>query len=166
MTSKARSLVTSFDRWVGANNIPTTFEYAKGWWDYVEVIQRFGRKFDVTDVSVIGHYIVRTPPPEEEVSMPAVSLSGHGVTVALKWDFGATSRWPREWTVSVRRRSPYLGPTFGLFDPTLDLRSEHIEGLSPDFVFGPYRENPAEFSCALEDEWDVATLLRVVFHEP
>ncbi len=55
-------LVTSFDRWVGQNNISTTFEYAKGWWDYVEIVQRFGRKFDVADVTVIGHYTMRTPP--------------------------------------------------------------------------------------------------------
>jgi hypothetical protein len=32
-------------------------------------------------------------------------------------------------------------------------------------VFGPYRENASEFTCELEDEWDVATLLRFVFHE-
>ena len=98
--------------------------------------------------------------------MPAVALVGDGVTVALKWDFGAACRWPREWTVSVRRRSPYLGPTFGLFDPALDLRGAQVDGLGPDYVFGPYRKNPAEFTCAVEDEWDVATLLRFVFHEP
>ena len=97
--------------------------------------------------------------------MPAVALVRSDVMVALKFDFGATRRWPFEWTVSVRRRSPYLGPTFGLFDPALDLRSEPMEGLVPDFLFGPYRENAAEFTCELEDEWDVATLLRMVFHE-
>ena len=59
--------------------------------------------------------------------MPAVALVGDGVTVALKWDFGAACRWPREWTVSVRRRSPYLGPTFGLFDPGLDLRGAEAQ---------------------------------------
>lgn len=57
-------------------------------------------------------------------------------------------------------------PTFGLFDLNVDLRAEHIEGLAPGFVFGRYRENPAEFTCEVEDEWDVATLLRFVFHEP
>lgn len=97
--------------------------------------------------------------------MPAVALLGDGVTVALKWDFGADCRWPREWTVSVRRRSPYLGPTFGLFDPSVDLRDERVKGLAPDCLFGPYRKNAAEFTCELEDEWDVATLLRFVFHE-
>jgi len=162
----SRASITEFDRWVGANNILTTFEYGKGWWDYVELIRRFSHKFEVADVRVVGHYFVHTPPPEEVLPMPAVALSGHGVMVALKWDFGARCRWPLEWTVSVRRRSPYLGPTFGLFDPAFDLRAHSAEGLSPELVFGPYRQNQAEFSCELEDEWDVATLLRFVFHEP
>ena len=158
--------VTSFDRWVGANNIPTTFEYGKGWWDYVELVQRFGRKFRAADVTVIGQYAIRTPPPEEVLPMPAVALIADGITVALKWNFGRMRKWPLEWTVSVRRRSPYLGPTFGLFDVNVDLRNEHIDGLAPDYVFGSYRQDPAEFTCEVEDEWDVATLLRFVFHEP
>jgi hypothetical protein len=65
----------------------------------------------------------------------------------------------------VRRRSPYRGPTFGLFDAALDLRASPLEGFGPDWVFGPYRENQAEFSCELEDEWDVAAFLRLVLHE-
>jgi hypothetical protein len=158
-------LVTEFDRWVADNNIPECFEYGKGWWDYVELIRRFANKFDMPDVRVVGHYAVRTPPPEEELPMPAVGLTKGSVLVAMKWDFGAACRWPREWTLSIRRPSPYLGPTFNLFDPGLDLRRERVDGLSPDFVFGPYRENPAEFSCDLEDEWDVANLLRLVLSE-
>jgi hypothetical protein len=126
---------------------------------------RFSSKFDLDDVRVIGHYTIRTPPPEEKLPMPAVALAGRGVLVALKWDFGAMRQWPFQWTVSVRRRSPYLGPIFGLFEPSLDLRGERVEGLAPDFVFGPYRENPAEFTCEVEDEWDAATLLRLVLHE-
>lgn len=159
-------LVTTFDRWVGANNIPSTFEYGKGWWDYVELVRRFAHKLDVADVTVIGHYTIRTPPPQEALPMPAVALVGEGIVVAMKWDFGAAARWPREWTVSVRRQSQYRGPTFGLFDPELDLRLEDVEGLAPEYVYGPYRENPAEFTCELDDEWDVATLLRLLFHEP
>ena len=160
------TIITEFDRWVGENNIPDTFEYGKGWWDYVELVRRFSFKFDVADVHVVGHYVVRTPPPEEALPMPAVALVGRGVMIALKWDFGAMRSWPLEWTVSVRRRSPYLGPTFGLFDPDLDLRGHDVDGLGPGLVFGPYRQNPAEFSCEIQDEWDVATLLRLVFHEP
>jgi len=159
-------IVSEFDRWVGANNIPERFRYGKAWWDYVELVRRFAHKFEIHDVRVIGHYVVQTPPPEERLPMPAVSLARSGVLIALKWDFGATCSWPREWTISVRRPSPYLGPTFALFDPTQDLRAAPVAGLSPDFIFPPYCENPGEFSCAIDDEWDVAALLRLVFHEP
>jgi hypothetical protein len=160
-----RMTITEFDRWVGENNIPDAFEYGKGWWDYIELVRRFSNKFELADVRVAGHYIVHTPPPEEDLPMPAVALTGNGVLVALKWDFGTAPRWPREWTVSVRRPSPYRGPTFGLFDPSLDLRHEGVDGLGGGLVFGPYRENPAEFTCEVEDEWDVATLLRFVCYE-
>jgi hypothetical protein len=163
--SSDRSRSTEFDRWVGENNIPQTFEFGKGWWDYVELIRRLSAKFDIADVRIVGHYIVETPPPEEKLPMPAVALTGHGVTVALKWNFGRMRNWPYEWTVSVRRRSPYLGPTFALLDEQLDLRGERVAGLAPDWVFGSYRENPAEFTCELQDEWDVVTLLKLLFHE-
>src|SRR5438067_2823098 len=145
--------VSELDRWVGDHNIPESYEYGKGWWDYVEIVRRFSQKFDMKDVRIIGHYVVHTPPPEEALPMPAVSLAREGVLVALKFDFGAAARWPCEWTVSVRRRSPYRGPTFGLFDPSLDLRGQRVDGLAPDFVFGPHRENPAQFTCEVEDEW-------------
>jgi hypothetical protein len=157
--------LTDFDRWVGQNNIPETFAYSKGWWDYVELVRPFSTKFDLSEARVAGHYIVHTPPPEEKLPMPAVVLNGNGIMVALKWDFGAVPRRAREWIVSVRRRSPYRGPTFGLFDPTLDLRRGKVEGLGEGLVFGPYRENAAEFTCEVEDEWDVATLLRFVCNE-
>ena len=159
-------LITTFDRWVSDNNVPATFTYGKGWWDYVELVQRFAHKFDVEDVTVVGHYIVDTPPPEERLPLPAVALVGDGIMVAMKWDFGAACRWPREWTVSVKRRSPYLGPTFGLFDPSIDLRGARVDGLTPEHVFGPHRENPSAFTCEVDDEWDVAMLLRFVFYEP
>jgi hypothetical protein len=162
---EGRMALSEFDRWVAQNNIPEHFAYGKGWWDYVELIRRFAHKFEVADVCVIGHYVVRTPPPEERLPMPVVTLAKPGALVALKWDFGAGSLWPREWTVSVRRRSPYAGPTFALFDPGIDLRGTKVDGFGPELVFGPYRENPAQFTCELADAWDVATLLRLVLHE-
>ena len=158
-------IVTEFDRWVSAHNISKRFRYGKGWWDYVEFVRKLSYKFGIADVRVIGQYIIETPPPEEELPMPAVALLGRGVEAALRLDFGKMRRWPLEWTASIRRRSPYRGPTFGLFDAALDLRPERLQGLTPDWLFGSYRENPAEFSCELEDEWDVATLLRLVLRE-
>jgi hypothetical protein len=159
------AVVTDFDRWVGENNISSHFEYSKGWWDYVDLVRRFSSKFDVEEVGVVGQYIVHTPPPEEKLPMPAVALTRRGVMAAIRYDFGGLARWPKEWTVSVRRPAPYRGPTFGLFDPTVDLRRLRVDGLAPDLVFAPYRENQAEFTCELEDEWDVMTLLRLMFFE-
>ena len=97
--------------------------------------------------------------------MPAVVLTHRGVSVALKFDFGALARWPKEWTVSVRRPAPYRGPLFGLFDPGVDLRKEGVEGFPAELVLPAYSKNQAEFTCELEDEWEVAMLLRLVFYE-
>lgn len=159
---------TDFDRWVNDNHIPERFEYGKGWWDYVELVRRFADRLDTRDVRVIGHYIVDTPPPCEKLPMPAVALAIPGVTFALRFDFGAWSvqHDMKEWIASVRRRSPYLGPLFGLFDQAQDLRAEGVPGLAPDWLFGSYRENQSAFTCALRDEWDVATLMRLVAFEP
>jgi hypothetical protein len=157
-----------FDRWVNDNNIPTSFEYGKGWWDYVELVRRFAHYVDANEVRVVGHYHVDTPPPCERLPMPAVAIDAEGVTFTLRHDFGVFSirRDLREWVVSVQRRSPYKGPLFGLIGETEDLRNAGLDGLNPDYVFGPYRENPARFTALLRDEWDVAALMRILMHEP
>jgi len=157
--------VSEFDRWVSENVIPDTYQYSKGWWDYVDLVRKLSTKFNVEDVRVVGHHLIDTPPPQERLPMPVVALERRGVHIALRLDFGRMRCWPLEWTVSVRRQAPYLGPTFGLFDANLDLRGERTEGLVPDWLFGSFRENPAQFSCELADEWDVVTLVRLVLHE-
>ncbi len=158
--------ISDFDRWVGANNISNELEFSKGWWDYVEMVRRFAAKLETVDVRVVGHYVVNTPPPEEELPMPAVALAIKGVTYGLRFDFGRNpTRDLREWLVSVKRRAPYRGPLFGIIDPNEDLRPTAATGLAPDLLFGPYRDNQAEFTCALEDEWDVWTLMRLMAHE-
>lgn len=160
--------IWSFDRWVNDNNISDTFEYAKGWWDYIELVRRFAFRLDAEDVRVVGHYVVDTPPPCERLPMPAVAIATPSVTFALRYDFGSWSlKHPEisEWVVSVQRRSPYRGPLFGLFDPALDLRSLDVDGLAPDFLFGSYHHDQARFSCLLQDEWDVSALMRIIRHE-
>jgi hypothetical protein len=160
--------VSEFDRWVSDNNISQSFEYGKGWWDYIELVRRFAWRLDTDDVRVVGHYVVDTPPPCERLPMPAVALATPGVTFALRLDFGSWSLKHREiseWAVSVVRRSPYVGPLFGLIDEAEDLRVPGVEGLAPDFLFGSYRQDPARFSCLVRDEWDVATLMRILAHE-
>jgi hypothetical protein len=163
-----RVQISEFDKWVNDNNIPESFEYGKGWWDYVELVRRFAARLDTEDVRVIGHYVVDTPPPCERLPMPAVAISIPGVTVALRFDFGSWSLKHEEiseWVVSVDRRSPYRGPLFNLFDENLDLRTIGVDGLAPDFLFGSYRQDPSRFSCLLRDEWDVATLIHIMAHE-
>jgi hypothetical protein len=158
---------STFDRWVSDNNIPETFEFGKGWWDYVELVRRFAERLGSDEVRVIGHYIVDTPPPCERLPMPAVAITVPGVTFALRFDFGSWSMKHAEiseWVVSVDRRTPYRGPLFGLFDENLDLRANGVDGLG-EYLFGSYRQDPSRFSCLLRDEWDVATLLRIVAHE-
>ncbi len=161
-------VISEFDRWVSDNNIPETYEYSKGWWDYVELVRRFASRFETEDVRLIGHYVVDTPPPCERLPMPAVAISIPGLTVALRFDFGSWSLKHKEiseWVVSVDRRSPYRGPVFGLFDENIDLRGLNVDGLAPDYLFGSYRQDPARFSCLIRDEWDLATLLRILAHE-
>lgn len=99
--------IWSFDRWVNHNNIPASFEFAKGW-------------------------------------------LRHGL---------------REWAVSVERRTPYGGPLFGLIREAEDLRDAGLDGLSPTYSFGSYRENQARFTALVRHEWDVAALMRIMAHE-
>jgi hypothetical protein len=47
--SSDRARITEFDRWVSENNIPPSYEFGKGWWDYVERVRRFSSKFDLAD---------------------------------------------------------------------------------------------------------------------
>jgi hypothetical protein len=161
----ATSPLCEFERWAITHAISDTFVFGQGWWDYVDLVRRLSVKLGISDVLVIGEYVIDTPPPSERLPMPLVALETDSTLVALKRDFGVYCRWPCEWTLSVCKQAPYRGPILGLFDPAVDLRRERVDGLSPELLFGPYRENPAEFSCDLVDEWDVATFLRLMFYE-
>jgi len=163
---KKPAVISEFDAWVGTNNIPDHFEFGKGWWDYVELIRTFAARLDSEDVRVVGHYIVETPPPTELLPMPAVAIVTPAATFAFRYDFGTWSlKQPvvlSEWVLSVDREAPYRGPTFGLFDEARDLRPEGLDGLSPNYLFGPYRQDQAKFSCVVKDQWAVAMLLRIL----
>jgi hypothetical protein len=158
--------ITDFDCWVAENNVPGTLTYAGAWWHFVEIVRQLASRVNAETVRVVGTFTVNTPPPQEKLPMPAVALGRPGILVALAWDFGRVRNWPNEWMISVRRSSPYRGPTFGLFDLERDLRTDgEIEGLSPHHLFGSYRLDPAQFTCEVNDEWDVAMLLTMLFHE-
>jgi len=135
-SERPEPVTSAFDIWVSDNNPDDGLQYGKGFLDYVEIVRRMIDKFDADDARVVGTYIVHTPPPEEELRMPAVAFRVRGVTVALRFDFGAMADWPFEWTVSVVRRSPYFGPVFGLVDPERDLSRSPIVGFPPE-LFKP-----------------------------
>lgn len=159
--TKKVTRISDFDIWVGGHNPASHLEYGEAWWQYVEIIRRLTHKFHATDIRVVGTYIVQTPPPEEELPMPAVAFVVNGVAFAAKWDFGRCPRWPHEWLVSVQRRDPYLGPTLRLFDERTDVR-DVADGFGPDFTFPPFAEDRRRFTCAVDDELDVATLIRML----
>lgn len=151
--------LTSFDRWVNDNNPPVHLEYGKGWWDYIEILRRLMGKFGIEEAEVIGTYAMKTPPPHEKLHMPVVKMKMRGVEFIVKYDFGTV---PETWTVSVHNPGAKAGPTLGLFDEKMDLRLKRVDGLRAQWVYPPYSGSPAQFSCELEDEWDLAALLRLV----
>lgn len=151
-----------FNRWVNDNNPPVHLEYVKGWWDYVEILQRLMDKFAIQESQVVGTYIMKTPPPQEELLMPVVKLKMKNVELIVKYDFGT---FPETWTISAKSSNAHVGPTLGLFNPNPDLRLKTVSGFEPAWVYPPYCESPTRFSCELRDEWDLAAFIRLVSNE-
>ena len=152
-------LPANFDQWVNDNNPPVHLQYGKGWWDYIEILRRLMDKFGIEDAKVVGTYMMKTPPPQEELLMPVVKMNIRSVEVIVKYDFGT---FPQTWTVSVQNPSAKAGPTLGLFDKKMDLRPKPVAGFRSQWICPPYCDSPTRFSCELADEWDLAALLRLV----
>ena len=119
---------------------------------YGEIILRLMEKFDLGDPKVQGEYSVAGE------DWPLLKLEVKTTELIVRYEPG---RWPNALVVSVHSSAP-IGSVFGLFDPTLDLRIDAVEGMQPSLVYGPYRDNQSQFSCELEDEWDLAMLVRIV----
>jgi hypothetical protein len=151
-----------FNHWVNNNNPAEHLEYRKGWWNYIEIIRRLAGKFDIEyrDIQVVSTYLMKTPPPYEELMMPVLRLQTPDVQLTIKYDFGVCSE---AWTVSVKFSIGVASTVLGLFDPGRDLRTKIVAGFEKEWIHGPHGENPAEFSCEVQDEWDVACLFRLVF---
>ena len=132
--------------------------YGKGWWDYVEILRCLSDKFEIAELEVVGTYVMKTPPPQEELLMPVVKLKMDSVELIVKYDFGV---FPAKWTISVKGSRSTIGSTFGLFE-NVDLRQRTITGFASDWVYPPYSESPSRFSCELDDEWDVAAFIWLV----
>ncbi len=155
-------LPTTFNRWVNDNNPPVNLEYGKGWWDYIEILQRLIDKFTVEKSEVVGTYIMKTPPPQEELLMPVVKLKMENVELIIKYDFGI---FPERWTISAKSSHTNVGPTFGLFNPNTDFRLKKVTGFEPEWVYPPHYESPTQFTCELQDEWDLAAFIRLISNE-
>ena len=50
-------------------------QYGKGWWDYIELIRRLMYKFGAEEAQALATYLMRRPPPEEDLRMPTVRFA-------------------------------------------------------------------------------------------
>lgn len=149
------------DHWVNNNNPADHLQYRKGWWDYIVTLRRLAWKFNVDCLEVVGTYKMGTPPPEEILLMPVVKLVAGATEFIVKYDFGT---FPEAWTVSVKAAANMHQSTLGLFRTDAELRGKTIDGFDSSMIFGPYAENPAQFTCEVEDEWDLAALFWIVMN--
>lgn len=120
---------------------------------YGEWILRWMEKFDLSEPFVLGTYEIQGR------KWPLLRFNIKSSSLLVRYEPG---RWPASFIVSVDSTEA-IPSLFGLFDPTLDLR---VGGAPADMdsscIFGPYKENHCRFSCELEDEWDLAMLIRIL----
>ncbi|MBI38795.1 MAG: hypothetical protein CMF59_04290 [Leptospiraceae bacterium] len=119
---------------------------------YGAFIQRLTEKFDLDEPQVIAEYSLG------DAVWPLVSVTVKSAHIILRYEPG---RWPASFLVTVESSAP-VPSLFGLFDPTLDLSGESLPDMKPEWLHGPYRSNQSQFSCELEDEWDLAMLVRIL----
>lgn len=151
----------NFDRWVSDNNPDDNLSYQKGWWDYIEFIRLLSYKFDFNEINVISTYSMKTPPPTEQLLMPVIHMSHPKYSFILKIEFAPL---PPYWTISVKREIDNKFDVVGLFDIQKDFSNEDIPGFKREWIYPSYLKNPRQFTCQVEDEWDVYTLVRLVIH--
>jgi hypothetical protein len=150
------------DRWVNDNNPDEQLQYSKGWWDYIELIRRLMYKFGAKEARVVATYPMRTPPPEEDLLMPAVQFAVGSTEFIVKYDFGV---YPERWTVSVKNAIAVVRPILGLFDDKQDLRGTAVAGFDAECIHGSYHNDSTCFTCEIHDEWDLSALVRLVSHQ-
>jgi hypothetical protein len=152
--------ITELERWLGEHRPSDSSHWGVAFWDHIELVQRWLSKFSFPKARALGEYIIHTPPPEEVLAMPLIELERDGLRVVLKMDFSRPD-FPHEWVVTVRSSVPIRHIPLGLFDPTAPIHPRAVSGIPDEHLLVPHAENPAEFSCQLVDDWDVATLLRI-----
>jgi hypothetical protein len=158
-STKTAYEVSPFDRWVAANNPHPKLSYGKGWWDFVEIIRRLTEKLEITDVSTASTFVLRTPPPQEELVSPIVKLVAPKFKAYLKHDFGEL--WAC-WTVSIERSDSSHSSLLGTFLSDKPLTERSQEGFEDDWLFPPFGPQSTSFTSRLDDELDVYAVLHLL----
>jgi hypothetical protein len=144
--------ISHFDRWVASNNPHPKLSYGKGWWDFVEIIRRLTEKLEITDISTVGTFVLRTPPPQEELISPIVKLTTPKFNAYLKQDFGEI--WAC-WTVSIERSDSSHSSLLGTFLSDKPITERTREGFEDGWLFPPFGPHSTSFTSRLEDELDL-----------
>jgi hypothetical protein len=123
-------------------------------------MQEFKRHYGFPSARVAGVFTLKTPPPTEQLELPVVELSRPGLRVCIKEDFTRCS-YPNNWCVSIDALEPVAHVPLGLFDPEFAGDAQLLAGFPESQRFPSYSQNQNRFTCCLEEDWDVATLLRI-----
>lgn len=142
--------------WVSNNNPTSKYGWDKGWWDFVEIIHRLNSKLSPIECSVVSEYFITTPPPSESLLFPIVSIKTESCSFWLRHDFSGL--WPNQWILSVELKDPisleYLNKVMH------EINRDSYPVNEATWVFNSYSaENACKFTCEVEDEWDLYTLL-------
>ena len=152
-----------FEQWVNDNNPDHNLSYSKGWWDTVEFIYFLKEQLEIEDVSVVGTFTLRTPPPTEELLSPIVCLKTEDFTAFLKEDFGDPLVW---WTMSLHAHRDLgtldLSPFLSHHKP----QENHLGDFSPSWVHPSYQPSAQSFTARLEHNYDVYGVLRQICRSP
>lgn len=74
-----------FNRWVNDNNIDPNHPYAKGWWDFIELIRLLAHHLGSDHQTVVGQLHFTTPPPQTPMSLPVVTLEFGSESATIAW---------------------------------------------------------------------------------
>ncbi len=151
----------SIYEWVDGHNPSPELSYRKGWWDYVTFLYRLDELYGGKNTTVVSTYEMGTPPPQEILLMPVARLETGRAVFIVKTTFDGIGP---AWTVSVIRESSERIPLYRLIDEHEELAPGPIDGFAAEWIFPPYAENPARFTCRIEDDWQLDTFIWVVAH--
>ena len=77
----------SLEKWINDNNPDAKAPYGKGFWDVVEMYQKWKHQLQASSVTVIGDIVIKTPPPVTLLKLPLVRFEFNGYQVDIAYDF-------------------------------------------------------------------------------